>query len=201
MRVVKTDIRGKSELRQKFLSKRRLLGSDVIIKASDIIYNKIILLDEYRSAENILLYFSCSNEVFTDKIIKHSLYLRKNVYLPRCIDSETIRFYKIYDISELKRGMYGISEPMGDEEYKNDKSSLCIVPGICFDKSGFRLGYGKGYYDRFLSNFPGSTLGIAMEDFVLDRLPVFKTDISVFKVVTDKNIYEKDGESNGQKQR
>ena len=185
---------GRDELRKEYLSRRRALSSASVLKASDIIFKKLICLEEYANADDILIYSSCDNEVMTDKIIKYSLYENKNVFLPKCIDSRIMEFYKITGLSDLNRGMYGIPEPVGGDKYVNNESSLCIVPAICFDKRGFRLGYGKGYYDRFLSRFSGFTVGIAIDEFILEKLPIIRTDISVKRIVTDKKIYEKEGE-------
>lgn len=185
---------GRDELRKEYLSKRRALSSASVLKASDIIFKKLICLEEYANADDILIYSSCDNEVMTDKIIKYSIKENKNVFLPKCIDSRIMEFYKITGLSDLNRGMYGIPEPDGGDKYVNNESSLCIVPAICFDKRGFRLGYGKGYYDRFLSRFSGFTVGIAIDEFILEKLPIIRTDISVKRIVTDKKIYEKEGE-------
>ena len=185
---------GREELRKEYLSRRRALSSASVLKASDIIFKKLICLEEYVNAEDILIYSSCDNEVMTDKIIKNSLNENKNVFLPKCIDSRIMEFYKITGLSDLNRGMYGIPEPVGGDKYVNNEGSLCIVPAICFDKRGFRLGYGKGYYDRFLSRFSGFTVGIAIDEFILEKLPIIRTDISVKRIVTDKKIYEKEGE-------
>lgn len=181
----------REELRRKYLSKRKLLSSESISRASDIIFKKLICLDEYIKAYSILLYSSCNNEVYTDKIIEHSLCTNKRVFLPRCIDSRNMEFYKLDCVSDLKNGMYGIPEPVGGEKYVNSESSVCIVPAVCFDRRGFRLGYGKGYYDRFLSRFSGFTIGIVMDEFITEKLPVLKTDVSVYKIVTDKSIIER----------
>ncbi len=88
--------------------------------------------------------------------------------------------------------MYGISEPHEYAcEYENSSDTLCIVPAICFDKRGFRLGYGKGYYDRFLSTFEGLAIGVVMDEFMVEYLPTLPTDIRVKKIISDKNIYER----------
>lgn len=184
----------KNSLRHDFLLKRNNLLRSEIEQASDIIFNTVSKTYEFCNCRNILLYSSYKSEVITYKFLNYALDCNKNVYFPKCCKNFEMKFYKVTSFDELKTGMYGIREPDScNDEYISSTNSLCIVPGVCFDKKGYRLGYGKGYYDRFLCRFQGNTIGVAMNDFVVNMLPVFSTDIKMDKVITDKKIYREDG--------
>ncbi|MCD7773631.1 MAG: 5-formyltetrahydrofolate cyclo-ligase [Ruminococcus sp.] len=182
----------KSALRQKFLNARRKISKSEIDAASEIIFGKVPALEEFEKSRKILLYASYNNEVSTYNFFELARKLSKQIYFPKCQANGEMRFFEVSSLSELSPGMYGISEP--DEctcEYENSSDTLCIVPAICFDKRGFRLGYGKGYYDRFLSAFEGLAIGVVMDKFMVEYLPTLPTDIRVKKIISDKNIYER----------
>jgi 5-formyltetrahydrofolate cyclo-ligase len=84
----------------------------------------------------------------------------------------------------LEAGTYGINEPTkASPRASFTKNTICIVPALAFDKKGFRLGYGKGYYDRFLNNFEGISIGVAFDRFICDALPINDTDIAVGSII------------------
>ena len=94
--------------------------------------------------------------------------------------------------SELKKGMYGIYEPDRDrcEKAVFSNKSLCIVPGVAFGRNGERLGFGKGYYDRFLESFNGITVGLSFEECLSDSIPMEEHDKKIDYLITDKKIYK-----------
>lgn len=183
----------KNNLRHKYLLARNNLPKEEVKRASNVIFDKVLKTNEFLACRNVLLYASYNNEVITYSFFKSALRNGKNVYFPKCYDDFNMRFYKADSIDDLNVGMYGIYEPDECcEEYINSEDSLCIVPGICFDKKRYRLGYGKGYYDRFLCGFKGKTIGVVIDEFVVDELPVFYTDLKIDMIITDKNIYRKE---------
>ena len=100
-----------------------------------------------------------------------------------------MRFYIISSFDDLSAGAYGIFEPKeGCKEALFDSETLCIVPGLSFDKDGYRLGFGKGYYDRFLASFPGKTVGLCYEECVCEKTIRDKFDKSVSALITDTEI-------------
>lgn len=141
----------------------------------------------YKKADKVFAYWSVGSEVDTRKIIEDALSCGKRVALPKCSDSQgNMKFYYIDSLSDLTEGMYGISEPSGDvcaDDYTAD--SLCLVPALCFDVDGYRLGYGKGYYDRFLSRFKGISIGLAYEECLTDFLPRDKYDKRADYIITN----------------
>ena len=150
-------------------------------------YGKIISLKEFCEANIILAYYHINDEINTVPIIEHALREGKRVALPISSTVDyTLTFRLISSLDELKNGAYSIPEPTEDAEiFNNETKALCIVPGLSFDRSGNRLGYGKGFYDRFLSEFNGTTVGLCYSEFLLDKLPTDKNDRTVDIVVSD----------------
>lgn len=146
----------------------------------------------YREAEALLLYYSVGSEASTERIISTALCENKKVALPVCIDTDGImEFYFINDLSDTEAGMYGIKAPKSTcEKYTEHKNSLCLVPALAFDTRGYRLGYGKGYYDRFLDKFDGVSVGICFEAMLEDILPTDKFDKRTDYLITDEKIYK-----------
>lgn len=109
------------------------------------------------------------------------------LYYPKIVNDE-LRFFK--DTGEFKKGMLGVLEPTG--EIPIDKAALdaVIVPGLAYDRGLYRLGYGKGYYDRFLSDYEGLKVGVVFEPFIVEALPNKAHDIPVDILVTDNQVYE-----------
>lgn len=145
----------------------------------------------YKNADTLLLYYSVGSEASTNDIFTSALNDGKRVAFPLCTDTDGLmRFYYIIDESQLVSGMYGIKEPIkGCEEYHFSHSGVCIVPGLSFDREGYRIGYGKGYYDRFLSQFTGTSIGLCFEALLSESLPKDAYDKKVNYLITDKKIY------------
>ena len=160
---------------------------------SDIIFNKIIILEEYRSSKVIAIYKNLDSEVDTTEIINYSFKKEKIVALPRVIDNE-LKFYKINSLEDkLEKSKFGVEEPIDNKDNLIDirNIDLVIVPGLCFDKNKNRLGFGKGYYDRLLGNIKSHIIAICFEEQIMkkDNLPITNNDVKVQKIITDKNIY------------
>ncbi len=146
----------------------------------------------YKSCSSLFLYSAVGSEVDIGSIFKKALSDGKKVAFPLCTDREgSMEFYFVSDGSQLKSGMYGIKEPFKERcvPAESDCASVCIVPGLSFDKSGARLGYGKGYYDRFLEKYKGISVGICFEECVCEALLLNEHDKRVNYLITDKRIY------------
>ncbi|MDR1628906.1 MAG: 5-formyltetrahydrofolate cyclo-ligase, partial [Oscillospiraceae bacterium] len=135
---------------------------------------------------------STAIEVDTHAIIREALERGKTVAVPRCVDgTRDMDFFVIRSLHELEKGSFGVMEPNPEtcEKLPDYQRGLCIVPALAFDKEGFRLGYGKGYYDRFLSLFKGETLGLCYADCFSEKpLPHGKYDKRVSLVITENTI-------------
>ena len=182
----------KLKLRQEFREKRSILGEDYVIKRSLEIAKKLKAVKEFKDSKDILLFLSLKNEVQTGEIIKASLELGKRVYVPIVNDkshqimiSELPRTNIVY-----KKGAYGIREPI--KKYQSIVSparvSFVVVPGLVFDFSGGRIGFGGGYYDYFLKGLSPYTVtaGVAFNFQVMEAIPLTENDVRVQKIITEE---------------
>lgn len=180
-------IQAKKEKRSFYRKKRKDISKAQKETVDKVLFEKIISLKEFRKSRVILAYYPINDEINTIPIIEHALNQGKRVALPisSTVD-HTLTFRFISSLEELKSGAYSIPEPPEDAEmFNNETKALCIVPGLLFDRMGNRLGYGKGFYDRFLSSFNGITVGLCYSDFLLDKLPTDENDRTVDIIVSD----------------
>lgn len=182
----------KQEIRQKILSLRNNLSPDNVSLKSKLIKNRLFQVPEFKNAEWIMLYLSFNNEVRTDQIIKELLMCRKKLLVPAIVEkSKNLIACQIFSFEkDLKRGYFGISEPVENLKIPVDpkKIDLIVIPGIAFDVNGNRVGFGRGYYDRFLKKLGRKTISIALAyDFqILKTVPSQKNDIPVSIIVSEK---------------
>ena len=174
----------KSILREKYLKIRKNIDKENRLKYDNEIFSQVIKMNEYKENNLVLTYVSLSDEVDTIKIIEYSLKIGKKVAVPKC-EGSIIKFYYIKSINELKEGCFGILEPENKYIVTNFESSICLVPGITFDRDNNRVGYGKGYYDKFLKNYQGVKLGLTYKECICDKINVEKYDVKVDKVITN----------------
>lgn len=184
----------KRELRKYYLDKRSNLSEGEIIKKSKSITNRIDQYIKKNDYFKIMIFVSFNNEIKTHQLIKKWLKEDKDIYLPY-IDEEdnSMKICKINNFeSDLKKGVYGILEPKKEIRSSNINMNLdtVIVPGLVYDKKGYRIGYGGGYYDKFLSTLNSSVkkIGIIYSGFIVDSLPKDHFDIPVDKIITDLKI-------------
>lgn len=179
----------KNELRKKYKQIRTEMTVSERRTADLQVFKNTVSVDAYKNAKEILAYVSSEIEVDTRLLIRHSWGMGKKVLVPRCIpDSNDMEFYEIKSFDELEKGAFGIFEPKKSclKAGKPEKP-CCIVPALSYDKRGYRLGFGKGFYDKFLSDFEGVKLGLCYERCMCRQLPNDEFDISVDIVVTDES--------------
>ena len=154
------------------------------------IQERVILMPEYKNARMVLSYVSTQDEISTALIIKDALCSGKIVAVPFCRGKGEMEFYIITSAEKLRAGKYGILEPdISVCERVNPADfagSVCIVPALAFDQNGYRIGYGGGYYDRFLQNYTGTSIGLCLQENLFDSLPKDSFDQKVCIVVTQK---------------
>ncbi len=149
----------KEELRRQALKKRDLLSISEIEEKSRRIFERVTELHEYKEAADILVYASMRSEVRTDEMILDALSLGKKVFCPKVTDKANgvMEFVRIHSLEELFEGYFGIREPVLDDksEIYRDSSdkTFAIIPGVAYDRDKNRIGYGGGFYDRFLGKF------------------------------------------------
>jgi len=184
----------KEEIRRNTLKKRISLSSEDIKNKSRQLLLNLAETVEYRNSQNIMFYVATRSEVQTEEMIKMSIKMGKNVFvpiiLPECLN---LAPSKIFDFdSELEKGKKGILEPKKEyyRLFPPEDIDLIIIPGVAFDLNGNRIGRGFGYYDNFLRKVHPSAkiIALAFEMQVVKKIPNDKNDIPVHKIITEKRI-------------
>ncbi|EYE89205.1 5-formyltetrahydrofolate cyclo-ligase [Fervidicella metallireducens AeB] len=179
----------KKILRAEIIKKRQSMTEMDFIKNSNSVFNNIVSWQLFKDKNNLMLYYSFRNEVDTLDIIEECFRCGKNVILPKTIkETTTILPCKIDSVLELIKGEYGIMEPPEKEIFSKNNIDIIFVPGVAFDKRGYRIGYGAGYYDRFLRDFKGIKVGMCFEFQVLDDVFPEEHDVSMDYLITERGI-------------
>lgn len=188
--MARVDIRAeKNNLRKEFKKYRLEMSKQEKASKDFEILNRVVSLPEYKNAKMLLTYVSTDIEVDTKSLIEGALIDGKTVLVPKCVDGKIdMKFYKISSISDLKPGAFGVLEPENCEQVSDFSDAVCILPGLGFDLQGYRLGYGKGYYDRFLANFKGKNIGVCYNICLKALIPHGKYDKMVDVLVTEKFV-------------
>lgn len=178
----------KQELRAYLKEKRAEIPLDEKKAMDRRIVATIAASESFRDASAVLLYAPHGSEIDLLPLVRLARETGKRVAFPRCdTATNTMQFYVLESDARLVKGAYGIYEPPADAPLcELDESTLCILPGLSFDPVGGRLGYGKGYYDRFLADFKGITVGAVYSALVAKRLPTEPHDIPVKTLVTER---------------
>ena len=181
----------KENIRKNIISQRRDMPGADAAAFSDIICDRVMGLEEYRIANKLLAYMSIGNEVMLDRIIEEAPRQGKKIYIPRVMSKTSMEFYE-YD-GVLEKGAYGIQEPGNiSEDYRfmpeaGDKC-LIIIPGVAFDMERHRIGYGGGYYDRYLESLDEKyfyKLAVAYDFQILPSVPHNDKDIRPDNIITE----------------
>lgn len=156
------------------------------------IFEQLITVPEFKRADRIYTYVSMDNEIDTIMLIDYSLSLEKRVFVPR-VSGRDMEFYEISDISELNPGYMGIYEPdINGKEPDYSRTGFMCMPGLAFDRSYNRIGYGGGFYDRYLSvENKLYKAALAYEAQLLESIPAQDGDVRPDMIVTEENIYRK----------
>lgn len=187
----------KKSLRKEMLRKRAQLSRDEINKYSKIISNSLYETEYYKNAKTIMAFISFGSEINTRYIVEHSIKLGKSIVIPITVpETRQLKVSKMLDYCELELGDYNILTPKDEFLRFVDPSTidLVLVPGLIFAKNGYRVGYGGGYYDRFLSNLnPNVTkIGIGFELQIQESVPTDQYDIPVDFILTEKRLLKID---------
>lgn len=156
------------------------------------IFEQLITVPEFKRADRIYTYVSMDNEIDTIMFIDYSLSLEKRVFVPR-VSGKDMEFYEISDISELNPGYMGIYEPdINGKEPDYSRTGFMCMPGLAFDRSYNRIGYGGGFYDRYLSvENKLYKAALAYEAQLLESIPAQDGDVRPDMIVTEESIYRK----------
>lgn len=178
----------KSELRREIRTLRKAHTDVQIHKMSLSVKERLLTLPEYQQARVLYAYMDCKHEVETRDIIRAAWADGKRVAVPKVLGQEMRFFYITSFEADLEEGSFGIQEPR--EEYPaEEENALLLMPGVAFDLNRHRVGYGGGFYDRFLEKHKGLfTVALAFEFQIKEEVPVEKFDICPAKIVTEKQI-------------
>lgn len=174
----------KSQLRREIKHRKEALSEEQICKASQELTNQFCSHGLYSQAKSVYVYLSYNQEVRTAGIIRQARLDGKRVAVPKIVGEE-MRFYWLEEDTVLAPSNKGISEPVEAVE-AHDPDALMLLPGLAFDPRGHRLGYGGGYYDRFLSAEPHPTIALCFDFQLLETLPCEAHDIPADAVLSAK---------------
>lgn len=182
----------KQRLREERLAAREALSEQERSVLDDRITQKLLAASEYVEATTVLTYVSVSSEVSTRMFIECALRDGKTVAVPRCLPGHCLEFVAIASLEQLVAAPFNLLEPAKElpavtEDQKNN--SICIVPALLVDTKGYRLGYGAGFYDRFLSTYPGKKICLAYQQSLSrTMLPHTAFDVAVDVVITESEV-------------
>lgn len=177
----------RAELRREMRARRDALDAQYRAAAARDVAGHVLESGLWRSAGRVFAYCATGSELGTRALLEAALGEGKALYLPRCVRRGEMRLIRVHALGELRPGRFGIPEPVGDEELLGTPD-LCLAPGLAFDRAGGRLGYGGGYYDRFLAGARPAVAALAYPCQVIERVPVLEHDAPVDYIITPAGI-------------
>ena len=176
----------KESLRNILLEKRDRTSFDLMKIASERIRKKLKKMNAFRNAQKIGAYYPIGSEILTQDIIQELLSDGKEVFLPKVMGNE-MEFRRILDFSSLEKDNFDIMEPK-DECKADNNLEVILVPTVGISPNGVRLGYGHGFYDRFLEKNKITTISLTLEKQVVKSIPKSAHDITIDWIVTEDRI-------------
>lgn len=181
----------KEQLRKLVHARRGQAASTDLTRDSEIIFRKIQCLDEYIISGSIYAYVDFQNEVMTRAFLARALGDGKRVAIPKVRDGR-MEFRYIDSLRQVEKGTLGIMEPTAETDPADSETALMIVPGVAFDRKCHRVGYGGGYYDRYLKEHPNHiTIAVAFDFQVFDEVPHEEYDVTPLYLFTESCRYKK----------
>lgn len=169
----------KAELRRYIRSKKQAMTAEQIAQKSEKLAKLFLALPQYRQAKTLYGYLSYNQEVRTEPILEQALRDGKRVAVPK-IFGEEMRFIYLEDLSKVEKGYRGIPEPVETGAVAREEDALVLMPGLAFDRAGRRIGYGGGFYDKFLAKEPHHpTVALCYDFQVFNTVAAEETDIPV----------------------
>ena len=178
----------KSSLRKVLLDRRDTTSYDFTKLASQKIQNRLKQIEIFRSAKKIACYYPIGSEVLTQDIMQEILGDGKEISLPKVV-ADSLSFRKIGGLKDLEKGEFGIMEPK-DNCLEEKDMDVVLVPTVGITKNGIRLGYGHGYYDRFLSESNAKTISLTYSKQIVKSIPFSEKDIKIDWIVTEEKSIE-----------
>ena len=177
----------KGNIRKEVFARRRAATQEEIQEKSRMIYEKITALPEFLDADCFFAYMDFKKEVMTRDLIEKALQMGKTVAVPR-VEGDDMVYYEIKDFSTLKSGYFGIMEPDGGKVCTREEGFL-LVPGVAFDPARHRVGYGKGFYDRYLEQHPAFyKAAVAFSFQIVDHIETESYDLKPDCIITEQAV-------------
>ena len=186
----------KAALRAEFRARRAAIPDDIRAGRNQRLWDNVFTrLPAFHAAHTLLFYFPLPHEISLIPVFNYARERGIDCAFPRCGEAAgEMSFYYVDELDNLAVGKYGIREPRSDARLVTDFSdALVFVPALAFDRAGYRVGYGGGYYDRFLAAHPVASIGVTYEEFLVDSLPRDEYDMAVDTIVTEKCVYRRKG--------
>lgn len=183
----------KNILRKQMIDKRMKLTDEEVKNKSNSIISKIEEKDFFENSKNIAIYYPFKNEV--DLLNLFEKYKEnKNFFFPKTCN-KTMNFHKVSSLSNFEKGNFGVMEPT--EDISECSIDLFLIPGVAFSPSLYRIGYGGGFYDKYIENikYPTILIGVAFDIQVIDDIPVEEHDKKVDKLITEKEVFSDESKS------
>lgn len=169
----------KAELRRQIREKKRAMTESQILEASDRLRELFVNCSAYHQARTIYGYLPYNQEVRTVPMLEQALKDGKRVAVPK-VFGDTMKFIYLEDFTQVEKGYAGIPEPVADGPVAEDTEALVLMPGLAFTKQGDRMGYGGGFYDRFLAEEPNHpTVALCYDFQIVESIPTEEFDIPV----------------------
>ncbi|MCQ2435354.1 MAG: 5-formyltetrahydrofolate cyclo-ligase [Clostridia bacterium] len=187
----------KTEIREYYLEKKRALTPEQKGELDKKLCDAIIASATFRYAETLLMYYPKEDEVDINAVALAALAQGKRIAYPKSDpEDRSMIFSFVSSFDDLEVGTYGIMEPKPGLEHFEvtgslQKNVICIIPAVVYDKKGFRIGYGGGYYDRYLSQFKGTKVGVQYHDYIVNMVPHGRFDLAADVIITERGIYPK----------
>jgi 5-formyltetrahydrofolate cyclo-ligase len=183
----------KKQIRKRMQAKLQQLTDEEKQTYDKQIAEKLYELPQWKNADTIAITISKGKEIDTIPIIKQAWSEGKTVSVPKCDPTtKSMAFRQITSFSQLESVYFGLLEPIETVTSEVNKSDMdiIIVPGICFSKNGYRIGYGGGYYDRYLQHVSALTVSLAYCFQVVDSLPIEEHDVPVQMIITNEGVIQ-----------
>lgn len=182
-------VQTKKQIRLSLKQKRSVLSDLEVRSLSETICDVLQKHLCFQNADKICLYYPLGKEVNLLPLASAALALRKQTAFPRVNDSE-LEFYQVQTLSEFVQGTFGVMEPVSSEKISAEHG-LVLVPGLAFDTEGGRMGYGKGYYDRYFARYPECCkIGICYEMQLISKVPCDQHDVRMDGVATEQGLHD-----------
>lgn len=187
----------KTEIREYYLEKRRAIDSETKSNLDRKITQVILGSATYRYADTILLYYAKDDEVNINEVAWTAIKAGKKVAFPRTNpEDRSMQFLYVTGEDDFELRDNGLMEPKDNLPVfevtgQLQQNVICVIPAVVYDKKGYRIGYGGGYYDRYLSSYRGTKVGVEYFDYVVGQVPSGRFDLAVDVLITEKGIYPK----------